>query len=101
MGQSPEPTRILPLFDDEELEEAVELGVIRSAALVRELMQVPPQAIIPPRYLRWTACSVQGVLVVTDRASFLVAPQDVDEFCPTLVLMIRGELRGAGAQGNC
>jgi hypothetical protein len=30
-----------------------------------------------------------------------VAPEDVDEFCPTLELMIRGELRGGGAQGNC
>ena len=91
----------MPLFDDDALEEAVALGVIRSAALVRELMRVPPQAIVPPRYLRWTPCSVQGVLVVTDRACFLVAPQDVDEFCPTLALMIRGELRGEGAQGNC
>jgi hypothetical protein len=79
----------------------VELGVVRSAALVHELMRVPPQAIIPPRYLRWTQCSAQGVLVVTDRASFLVSPQDVEEFCPTLSLMIRGELRGGEAQGNC
>jgi hypothetical protein len=99
--QSPEPARIAPLFDEEELELAVEFGVARSCALVRELMRVPPQAIIPPRYLRWTRRLPQGVFVFTDHAAFLVAPEDVDEFCPTLNLMIRGELRGGGAQGNC
>jgi hypothetical protein len=46
---SPEPARIMPLFDERELEEAVEFGVARSTALVRELMRAPPDAIIPPR----------------------------------------------------
>jgi hypothetical protein len=98
---SPEPARIMPLFDEGELELAVECGAARSCALVRELMRVPPQNIIPPRYLRWTRRLSQGVFVFTDRAAFLVAPEDVDEFCPTLELMIRGELRGGGGRGNC
>jgi hypothetical protein len=51
--------------------------------------------------LGWTRRLAQGVFFFTDRAAFLVAPEDVDEFCPTLKLMIRGELRGGGAQGNC
>ena len=100
MRQSPEPARIMPLFDEDELADAVELGADLGCALVRELMRAPPQAIIPPRYLRWTRRLAQGVFVFTDRASFLVAPEDVDEFCPTLELMIRGEFRG-GARGNC
>jgi hypothetical protein len=82
--QSPEPVRIMPLFDAEELADAVELGADRGYALVRELMRTPPHNIIPPRYLRWTRRLAQGGFVVfTDRASFLVAPEDVDEFCPT------------------
>ena len=101
MEQSPAPARIASLFDEEELELAVEFGVARSRALVRELMCAPPQNIIPPRYLQWTRRLPQGVFVFTDRAAFLVAPEDVDEFCPTLELMIRGELRGGGAGGNC
>jgi hypothetical protein len=101
LKESSEPTRIAPLFDEEELEFAVEFGAARSCALVRELMRAPPQNIIPPRYLRWTRRLAQGVFVFTDRAAFLVAPEDVDEFCPTLELMIRGELRGGGARGNC
>ena len=100
MRQSPEPARIMPLFDEDELADAVEFGADRAYALVRELMRAPPQNIIPPRYLRWTRRLEQGVFVFTDRASFLVAPEDVDEFWPTLKLMIRGELRG-GARGNC
>jgi hypothetical protein len=90
----------MPLFDADELADAVEFGVARSCALVHELMRVPPEAIIPPRYLRWTRRLAQGVFVFTDRAAFLVAADDVDEFCPTLELMIRGELRG-GVRGNC
>ena len=101
MKQSPEPARIMPLFDEDELADAVEFGADRAYALVRELMRAPPQAIIPPRYLRWTRRLAQGVYVFTDRAAFLVQAEDVDEFCPTLELMIRGELRGGGAQGNC
>jgi hypothetical protein len=103
VNQAPEAVSIAPLFDEEELELAVEFGVARSCALVRELMRVPPQAIIPPRYLRWTRRLPQGVFVFTDRAAFLVPADDVDEFCPTLELMIRGELRGSyeGEIGNC
>jgi hypothetical protein len=98
---SPEPARIMPLFDEDELADAVEFGADRAYALVRELMRAPPQNIIPPRYLRWTRRLSQGVFVFTDRAAFLVPAEDVDDFCPTLELMIRGELRGGGAQGNC
>ena len=101
MRQSPEPARIAPLFDEEELELAVEFGAARSFALVRELMRAPPKNIIPPRYLSWTPRLAQGVFVFTDRAAFLVQAEDVDEFCPTLELMIRGELRGGGVRGNC
>ena len=63
MKPSPEPARIMPLFDEGELELAVECGAARSCALVRELMRVPPQNIIPPRYLRWTRRLSQGVFV--------------------------------------
>ena len=101
MKPSPEPARIAPLFDEEELELAVEFGAARSCALVRQLMRLPPQNVIPPRYLRWTRRLPQGVFVFTDRAAFLVPPEEVDEFCPTLELMIRGELRGGGVRGNC
>jgi hypothetical protein len=91
----------MPLFDEDELELAVEFGAARSCALVRELMRVAPQNIIPPRYLQWTPRLSEGVFVLTDRAAFLVAPEDVDEFCPTLEMMIRGELRDGEVQGNC
>ena len=101
MEQSPEPARIMPLFDEDELADAVAIGADRAYALVRELMRAPPQAIIPPRYLRWTRRLSQGVFVFTDRAAFLVPAEDVDDFCPTLELMIRGELRGGGVHGNC
>jgi hypothetical protein len=96
---SSELARIAPLFDEEELADAVEIGVERSGALVRELMRAPPQAIIPPRYLRCTPLP-QGLFVVTDRAAFLVPAEAVDEFCPTFELLIREELRGV-ARGNC
>jgi hypothetical protein len=99
--QSPEPANIMPLFDEDELADAVEIGADRAHALVRELMSASPQNIIPPRYLRWTRLLPQGVFVFTDRAAFLVPAEDVDEFCPTLALMIRVELRGGEAQGNC
>jgi hypothetical protein len=92
--QSPEPARIMPLFDEDELADAVDFGADLSHALVRELMRAPPQNIIPPRYLRWTRRLSQGVIVWTDRAAFIVAPEDVDEFCPTLELMIRGSYAG-------
>lgn len=103
MKHSPEPAHIMPLFDDQELAEAVELGVDRSFTLVAELMRAPPEDIIPPRYLHWTRRLPQGVYVFTDRTAFLVRAEDVDEFCPTLALMIRRELRGAaeGELGNC
>jgi hypothetical protein len=100
MKQAPEPVRVSPLFDEDELAAAVELGCERSAALVRELMLQPPEGIVQPRYLTWTRRTPQGVLVTTDRAQFVVSPRMVDDFCFVLNLMIRGEF-GGGMQGSC
>lgn len=56
---------------------------------------VPPPR---PRVLQWTRYA-EGLLVETDRAQFMIAPDDEDGV-NRLLAMIRTEF-GAGVAGNC
>ena len=79
---------------------AVELGVEGSCALVRELVTAAPQNIIPPRYLTWAPLANGGLLIITDKAKFVVVAEELEGFGPTLARMIQRPLLG-GMRGNC
>jgi hypothetical protein len=80
---------------------AVELGAERSRLLVRELLTTAPQNIVPPRYLTWDELEGGGLLITTDKAKFIVAPEQVEVFCPSLVRMVRPELVRGTPAGSC
>lgn len=96
------PDRIEPTLEEaEDNAVAVELGAERSRALVRELLTTPPQMIVMPRYLTWAELEGGGLLITTDKASFIVAAEQIEVFCPSLARMVRPELVRGMPAGSC
>jgi hypothetical protein len=90
------------VYDDEsEFDSAIEISAEHAHELAKELTGrvIDLGPVRRPRSLSWCAC-MDGVLITTDRARWIIRVEDPSEFVGFLRAMIRPEF-GNGIAGSC